>query len=231
MSSGAAAVAAAFDRDAPDYDAARRRLVPCFDDFYGAALDAVAEADPGAAPRMLDLGAGTGLLSALLLRRFPDASLSLMDASDAMLEGARRRLSEVDGIAFEVADFGAAALGGPWTAIVSALAIHHLEDDAKRALFARVAVALAPGGVFVNAEQVAGPTPARDAADARKWMTEITALGSDADEIAAAGRRMAHDRCASVEDQLRWMRDAGLRDVDCTYKNGRFAVMTGRAPD
>lgn len=45
----------------------------------------------------------------------------------------------------------------PWDAIVSALAIHHLDDAAKRELFARVHAALAPGGMFVNAEQVAGP--------------------------------------------------------------------------
>ena len=30
-----------FDAHAADYDALRRRLVPCFDDFYGAALEGV----------------------------------------------------------------------------------------------------------------------------------------------------------------------------------------------
>jgi cyclopropane fatty-acyl-phospholipid synthase-like methyltransferase len=41
-------------------------------------------------------------------------------------------------------------------AIVSALAIHHLEDAEKRSLFARIHERLRPGGVFVNAEQVVG---------------------------------------------------------------------------
>ena len=39
---------------------------------------------------------------------------------------------------------------------------------------------------------------------------------------------MLHDRCATVEDQLDWMREAGLRQVDCTFKAWRFAVLTGR---
>jgi tRNA (cmo5U34)-methyltransferase len=42
--------------------------------------------------------------------------------------------------------------------VVSALAIHHLDDDAKQDLNARVREVLRPGGVFVNAEQVRGPT-------------------------------------------------------------------------
>jgi hypothetical protein len=40
---------------------------------------------------------------------------------------------------------------------------------------------------------------------------------------------MSHDRCASVEDQLLWMRAAGLSQVDCTFKAWRFAVLSGRA--
>ena len=34
-------VAETFDRSARSYDASRRTLVPCFDGFYGSALDAL----------------------------------------------------------------------------------------------------------------------------------------------------------------------------------------------
>ena len=47
-----------------EYDAPRRRLVPSLDLLYGPAADRVAAAMPaGVAVDMLDLGAGTGLLS------------------------------------------------------------------------------------------------------------------------------------------------------------------------
>jgi tRNA (cmo5U34)-methyltransferase len=36
---------------------------------------------------------------------------------------------------------------------------------------------------------------------------------------------MAFDRCASVEDQLRWLRGAGFEHVDCLFKDHRFAVI------
>ena len=39
---------------------------------------------------------------------------------------------------------------------------------------------------------------------------------------------MAHDRCATVEAQLGWLREAGFGDVDCPWREGRFAVVAGR---
>ncbi|WKL01736.1 hypothetical protein Q0F98_35615 [Paenibacillus amylolyticus] len=50
-----------FDKVAQDYDVQRKQLIPCFDDFYGIALDLMES--PLDSPRILDLGAGTGLLS------------------------------------------------------------------------------------------------------------------------------------------------------------------------
>src|SRR5206468_1264828 len=63
-----------FDSHASDYDAARRRLIPPYDAFYGTAVDAVALS--GRSPeRILDLGAGTGLLAARLRAAYPGAHL------------------------------------------------------------------------------------------------------------------------------------------------------------
>jgi tRNA (cmo5U34)-methyltransferase len=114
---------------------------------------------------------------------------------------------------------------GPWDAIVSALAIHHLEHAAKRDLFRRAHAALAPDGIFVNAEQVAGPTPALDAAYAAWHEASARAAGADDEEWRGAEERMRFDRLAPVEDQLAWLRDAGFAEVDCLFKDHRFAVL------
>jgi tRNA (cmo5U34)-methyltransferase len=52
---------AAFDGAAGAYDGPRRRLIPGFDDFYGVAASLAASVQPA---RVLDLGAGTGILAA-----------------------------------------------------------------------------------------------------------------------------------------------------------------------
>jgi tRNA (cmo5U34)-methyltransferase len=88
--------------------------------------------------------------------------------------------------------------------------------------------ALAPGGVFVNAEQVAGPTAFLDARYADWHRDSSKALGASDDEWEAAEGRMRFDRCATVGNQLRWLREAGFADADCLFKDHRFAVLLAR---
>jgi tRNA (cmo5U34)-methyltransferase len=221
-------VAFAFDAVAADYDAPRRRLVPCFDAFYGAALELIAEWGPPPAAAVLDLGAGTGLLAGLVRAAFPDTRLQLVDIAAAMLERARARFQGQSGVSFAVADYAEAELGGPWDLVVSALSIHHLDDAAKRRLFARVRGALRPGGLFVNAEQVLAPTPELERRAHERWRGQALALGASEAELAEAEARMRHDRCATLEDQLLWLRQAGFAEVDCAFKAWRFAVYSGR---
>jgi tRNA (cmo5U34)-methyltransferase len=143
-----------------------------------------------------------------------------------MLEQARERLGDA-ATAVHVADMSDPLPAGPFDAVVSALAIHHLEDADKRALFRGIADALAPGGVFVNAEQVAAPDPRLADVYTEMWVRECRALGATEPEIDGARERMRHDRCADVESQLSWLREAGFQRVDCVYKHWRFAVMCG----
>ncbi|HEY8583446.1 MAG TPA: class I SAM-dependent methyltransferase [Capillimicrobium sp.] len=211
-----------FDRYAADYDAPRRRLVPPFDAFYGAAVDALGLL--GAEPkRVLDLGAGTGLLSARVAAAHPGAELTLLDGAPAMLEQGRERLG--GRAACVVGDLTGELPDGPWCAIVSALAIHHLDDDGKRALYARVHDALAPGGVFVNAEQVLAPGPLLQA-EFRRWHeAEARERGVTDDEWAASLERMRHDRWSTVCDQLAWLREGGFAEAGCLFSDRCFAVL------
>jgi tRNA (cmo5U34)-methyltransferase len=212
-----------FNAQAADYDAARRRLIPPFESFYGVAVEAVGLR--GAVPqRILDLGAGTGLLSGFLRVAFPEAQLTLVDGAARMLEQARAVLGQQN-VTYLEADLTDPLPEGPWDAVVSGLAIHHLSDSDKRSLMARIHAALSSEGVFVNAEQVAGPSPFLSHVYASWHEHQARRAGSDEQEWSAAVDRMAYDRCASVEDQLVWLREAGFREVDCLFKEYRFAVM------
>jgi tRNA (cmo5U34)-methyltransferase len=212
-----------FNSQAMTYNPARRRLIPPFDSFYGTAVQAVA-LSRRSPTRILDLGAGTGLLSAYVREVFPEAHLTLVDGAAQMLEQAREALGDRH-TEYQVADLTDPLPDGPWDAIVSSLAIHHLDDGEKRDLFARVRATLAEGGVFVNAEQVTGGSPLFTGVYARWHEQRARAAGSDDAEWEAAEGRMAFDRCSSVEDQLTWLREAGFGDVDCLFKDHRFAVI------
>jgi tRNA (cmo5U34)-methyltransferase len=215
-----------FDLTAETYDADRAKLIPCYDAFYRRATDLIAHD----ARSILDLGAGTGLLSSFVRQWYPDAHILLADVSEPMLARARTRLAGDPNVSFEVTDFITAPITGTYDSIVSALSIHHLDDADKKSLFRKIFAALRPGGVFVNAEQVAGPTPALDASYKKLWLEQVRELGATADQIADSLYRQQDDRCASVEDQLAWMREAGFADADCWFKDNRFAVLAGSRP-
>lgn len=216
-----------FDRWVDTYDADRRVLIPCFDAFYGTAAEAASLGRTGAV-RVLDLGAGTGLLSSVLAGALPDADFVLLDEAPAMLERAAERLAPLgDRVTTVVADLRDALPEGPFDVVASALAIHHLDDAGKADLYRRAADVLAPGGVLINAEQVAGPTARLDARFKAKWREHCSALGASEETLAAADARMAIDLPASVPDQLSMLDAAGLVDVGCLFQSWRFAVIAG----
>lgn len=215
----------AFNATAARYDAQRQWVIPEIDAFYGAAIRA---ADwPGSRPAILDIGAGTGLLSALLLQRYPDASLTLLDISDQMLKVAHERFSGKPDMRYITGDYSTLDLGGPYDLICSALSIHHLSQEDKQQLCRRIYDALNPCGVFVNADQAAGETPALDREYMRYWDAFIRngPLGTD-EQAEILKRRASLDRNAKLSAQLGWLNDCGFVDIDVVYRNRTFVVIT-----
>ncbi len=113
-------VGRSFAASAEVYDRTRRQLVPCFDDFYRVAVE-LAPFPRDAVLDVVDLGAGTGLLSAFLADAFPCARFTLVDVSDEMLARARARFAGGDRFSYVVADYGTMALPHDVHLVVSAL--------------------------------------------------------------------------------------------------------------
>ena len=212
-----------FDATASTYDRDRSRLIPGFDAFYRWTIDLI----PAHAQRIVDLGAGSGLLTVLIRQRFPQAHIHLIDFSAPMLDLARARLGDDPLLTYEQADYTAAPLPHGVDAIVSSLSIHHLDDADKRLIYRKCHAALAPGGVLVNADHIAGPTPELEARYQATWLRQIREAGATAEQIEASLYRQREDRRTPVGPQLQWFREAGFADTDCWYKDNSFAVMAG----
>ncbi len=220
-------IADLFGRCATEYDRDRPKLVPRFDELYGAALRMIPfPADDSI--RVLDLGAGTGLLAAMVAQAFPNATLHLTDISGAMLDVARQRFAGRASVSFAVQEHLELSAESEYDLVISALSIHHLEHDAKRVLFGKIYRALRPGGAFINADQALGSTLEEEAVFERQWLADITANGATTEVIEAAKERMRADRNAPLADQLAWLEGAGFGDVGCEYARSRFVVYGGR---
>jgi len=121
-------------------------------------------------------------------------------------------------------------------AAVSALAIHHLPAARKRSLYAEVFALLEDGALFVNLDYVTVAGPLRGVWDEQLVANSLRVerqrggthtaaelereLCGDADE----------DRPDTVDDQVRWLREAGFADVEVHFKWAEVAVFGGERP-
>ena len=202
-----------FNAVSEQYDGQRRALIPCFDLFYQTAAELAAPVPN--VRRVLDLGAGTGLMSAFVRTRCPQAEFILADISMQMLAKAQERFCGLPNVHFIEQDLTRLAPDdrlpeNGFDLIVSALAIHHLDNPQKQTLFRQIARLLAPNGRFINADQVLGETAAAEAK-------------------AAAFERIKLDRMATLSDQFQWLAAAGLPPT-LYFRHYNFVVFAADKP-
>lgn len=222
------------------YDAAIRRFVPHYHAMLRAAVDTTAAALGDGSRRVLvDLGTGTGALTAALAARLPQASLHALDGDPRMLAEARRRLTQFGGrIQYHHGAFldaipgGAAAAQPPLPArpdaFVASLALHHVRDLAEKiALYRGLRAALAPSGILVNADaMLAAEEPAR-ARELAAWIAHEVASGITE---AAARQNLAdwqrdEDRYFSIAEEHGALLAAGFTRVEVAWHRAPMAVL------
>jgi tRNA (cmo5U34)-methyltransferase len=214
-----------FSSRAQVYDANRRLLIADFDEFYTAAADIVAY--DGTAPRVLDLGAGTGLTTEHFLHCYPEAHVTLVDFSAEMLDQARSRFSGQENIRYIEGDYRSVPTENTYDVIISGLSIHHLPHADKQALFTRVYDLLEPGGEFVNADLVRGVDEHIERFMQRR-LNAFLKEGLDDKGLAHFHGTQVIDDPATLSDQLTWLQKAGFSSVDCVYRRWIYAIFYAR---
>jgi tRNA (cmo5U34)-methyltransferase len=188
--------------DPMSYGTRIRAVVPSFDVFQDTVAEATRVID---AHRVLDLGIGTGETARRVLELHPHAQLVGLDASGAMAKVARAALPSGRAEVF-VRRLEEPLPAGDFDLVVSALAVHHLASVDKADLFARIASALTPGGVFALGDVVV-PENAED---------QVTPIEPGVD---------LPDR---LDDQVRWLADAGLEPTVVWAKRDLAVVRATR---
>jgi tRNA (cmo5U34)-methyltransferase len=197
---------------------------------------------PHPAARFLDLGAGDGAMSELVLSLQPQAEAVLVDFSEPMLERAGRRLAggaaRWQSVRGDLSDpaWRAGLPAGSYGAAVSAFAIHHLPSARKRTLFAELYALLEPGALFVNMDYTLVEGPLRGV-----WEEQMIANAVRA-ERERDGRRSQEeverelpnddddDRPDRAEDQVQWLCDAGFEQAEVHFKWAEAAVFGAIKP-
>lgn len=144
-----------FGAMAADYDSLVHRAIPRYDEM----IERIIAYMPGEAQRVLELGCGTGTLSVAVAERYPDAELTLVDASPEMLSAARARLGPERIVHLVESRFEDVDVDrGAFDLVTSGLALHHVAD--KVPLFRDLHAFLRPGGTLLYGDQMGGGTDA-----------------------------------------------------------------------
>ena len=213
---------------APVYGADMARWIPDFEYAHRLLIEGLAIHIPDTAIGV-DLGAGTGRVSKLLLNAFPSVQLTLVDISANMLGEAKRQLAGyTDRCRFRVHDIFDEALdfpAGSLDFVVSVFAICHAQQVSTYVyLYQRIRRWLKPGGIFVCYDHVLGDSLQLNALGWHRLL-----LASQNSEQAKEGivSTYQEDSPLPLRQHLDLLIQAGFGVVDVLYKRNIFAIYTG----
>jgi tRNA (cmo5U34)-methyltransferase len=220
----------------------RRKLIPLFDVQEELTKRLISRGDRQIR-RFVDLGAGDGGFAELVLDLYPEATCVLIDFSEPMLAAAKDRLAAKAG-RWEVVEGDLSTTewrerlpeADPYDAVVSRLAIHHLPDERKRALYEEAFELLRPGGLFLNWEHIATGGLAEGLFDEffRERLLEAERERdhprSPAEVLRSYDDAADDDILCDPETQCGWLREIGFEKVDVYFKLPGLAIFGGEKP-
>ncbi len=210
---GRRAVAGRFSAAAATYAEAatvQRRVVEALADWLPA---------PAGIDAVLDVGCGTGALTAVARRRYPQATVTAIDVAPGMIERARQAIGD-ERVRWEVGDAGNYAAKRLFPLIVSSSALHWMLP--LETTFRQLSGLLSPGGQLVAALMVDGTLAELRQARARVAPGKPAAIELPAVEAVLAALAAANwsvreavvrqfvERHASVEAMLASLRAQGV---------------------
>jgi hypothetical protein len=204
----------------------RDRPLPADDDearFHDHLFTAGAAAARALAPRLalgdgalLDAGGGAGAYTAAALAEFPSARATLVDRAPIVRLAAARLAPFADRARLVAGDLFSVALDGGFRAALLANVLHLYDAEHAAALIARVAAAVAPGGLIVVKDLRVEADRSGPAAGLLFALN--MALYTDGGDVHAPDALVA------------WLRAAGLTDVAAEPLGDDAVVALGRRP-
>lgn len=217
-----------FNEVAGQYDATIERCFPRYREMLWAVVDYL---PPNRnCNSILELGCGTGNLSAMVHHRFPDAAMTVVDLSGDSLEVCRSQLAGCKQLNCIEADFSKLHFEPEsFDLVVSSIAIHHVDAATKQALFHQIFQWLTADGVLCYADQCAGETEDLYRRHIDNWKTISFAAGTDDAEWAMwMKHQLECDFHETLRDQIQWLQQAGFPVIDCPWRYLLWSVIQAR---
>ena len=230
-----------FQFQAPLYDAYQLACVPKYSEALSVLIECTEyEMRDKHAPRLLDVGCGTGNVTVKIMQALPTASVVCLDGSQMMLDAAREKLSSTN-VTFHCMDLANNRWDQQWEdesfdAIYSAFVLEHLPFDLyKRFLFMAKRI-LKPGGPLITMEGYAGDLNQSIFFEHMNEL-EIEAVrtglinGSTFNEMKRLSKDKERHYFATQDQKKQWWNETGFVDVEFYWQYYCIALLGGRKAD
>lgn len=216
-----------FNLVAKKYDQDRKYFLPCFDDFYGIPINILKYLKPEL-NNILDLGAGTGLLTKFIYAEYEDSNYDLIDLSKDMLNIAKERFNCLDKFKYFTEDYINFINENYYDLICSALSIHHLGESDKEKLYQNIYNNLKSDGIFINLDQFNGENDFIDKAYSNVWYNKIqnSPLTEESKNLWLERKKL--DKENSIKDTINLLKASGFTKVEVVYQYLKFAVIIAK---
>lgn len=207
-----------------------------YPELVAACRNAVAQAMPGRALRVLDLCAGVGVVTLHLVQAdLPIERVTLADLSPTLLDRAQailgRRLGAalppIDTAQLDVlADALADRAGGPFDLVVTCNAFQHFPRAQQAALFRQIAGVLAPSGVFVFASHFKLLRPQWKQFLVDGYQRRLRQHGAPEPVVANAGVHVHRfHNYVNLREGYEWLEAAGFGFYECVFRKDEVAIL------
>ncbi|MDY6892929.1 MAG: class I SAM-dependent methyltransferase [Chloroflexota bacterium] len=213
-----------YDSVSGEYTDFVERCVPRYKEMLSTLFDYLPE---NYSPKsILELGCGTGNLTLLIYRHFPESHIQAVDISEECLNECQQRLTEGT-IKYIKADFKDIEFGeNSFDLIMSSIALHHLDDREKEQFFQKLFLWQAPNGILTFCDQFRGETDRLYHQHLDTWKSFAFDQGAT-DEVwnTWMEHQTHHDHHASLPEHINWLKSAGYTTVDCTWRYLLWAAL------
>jgi ubiquinone/menaquinone biosynthesis C-methylase UbiE len=213
-----------FNYIAQKYDDHRKCFIPCFNDFYKTSVSLL-KIYRNDFHDIIDLGAGTGLLTMEIYKLYNNAHYTLIDISKDMLEITKERFTGLSNFEFIENNYVKNIPVENCDLICSALSIHHLDKNDKIKLYKNIFEKLEKGGCFINLDQFIGASEKINKLYNEWWYKYIDRSGITEKVKSAWIERKKLDKENTIKETIELLKEGGFKNVECIYNFMKFGVI------
>ena len=173
---------------------------------------------------ILDLGCGNGNVTSRLLQLFPESNFTLLDASQEMINLCKKQFKDynVEYVESYFKDYK--FKDNHFDLITAGFSLHHCDSEEKKILFRSINRSLKKGGIFSCSDLMINKNKPEHLVLLKKWKSFVYESFPDGEKWEWLMEHYdAFDNPDDYNDQIKWLNEAGFKDVRLPTKENWWA--------